>query len=87
MIVSDGGIWCHNKDFSGHNDKTLEHTSQTRQTIGLGRTGAAAAAENAVFLDADVHIFNPDNFWASVSAFYNPKLVGLGGLECLKNGT
>ena len=84
VIVSDGGSTDATIKISqGLADKTLEHTSQTRQTIGLGRNlgAAAASGEYLVFLDADVHIFNPDNFFEQALAHFqnNPKLVGLGG--------
>jgi glycosyltransferase involved in cell wall biosynthesis len=86
IIVSDGGSTDGTiKIAQGLADKALEHKSQVpnnrarKKFGGVGCTG-----EFVVFLDADVHIFNPDNFFARAMMHFqnDSKLVGLGG--CLR---
>lgn len=84
VIVSDGGSTDATVIISQSlADKTLQHELQTRQTIGQGRNLGAtvASGEYLVFLDADVYISNPDNFFTRALGHFenDPKLVGLGG--------
>ncbi len=84
VVVSDGGSTDDTVAISKHlADKTVEHKDKSRQTIGGGRNAGAKAAsgEFLVFLDADVCIYQPDNFFVkALSHFTNkPDLVGLGG--------
>jgi glycosyltransferase involved in cell wall biosynthesis len=62
-------------------DKVVEHDGLTRQNISQGRNAGAAAAsgEFLVFLDADAHIPEPDQFFAEALKQFesNPKLVAL----------
>ncbi|MBI5530775.1 MAG: glycosyltransferase [Candidatus Doudnabacteria bacterium] len=91
VIVSDGGSNDSTIAIAKQlADKTVEHKEKSRQTIGQGRNAGAAAAagEYLVFLDADVHIFEPDKFFAKSLAHFssNSNLVGLGGwLRVFKN--
>ena len=84
IIVSDGGSVDRTVELAKkHADKVLEYKELKRQTIGQGRNAGAAAAsgEYLVFLDADVHIFSPDEFFKNAFARFeqDEKLVGLGG--------
>ncbi len=84
IIVSDGLSTDSTLDIAKRlADKVVVHESKTRQTIGQARNAGAAAAigEFLVFLDADVTIFNPNDFFKRALAHFqkDPKLVGLGG--------
>lgn len=84
VIVSDGGSTDKTVSIAKTlADKVIEHTKPGRQTIGEGRNDGArvSSGEFLVFLDADVHIFKPDEFFARALKHFldNPKLVGLGG--------
>lgn len=74
IIVSDGKS----------NDKTVEiaqkyadrvvvYKGESRQTIGMGRNLGATVAtgEYLLFLDADIHIPNPDIFFSKLLAFFD----------------
>jgi glycosyltransferase involved in cell wall biosynthesis len=82
IIVSDGGSTDKTVEIAKNiADKVVEHSAQTRQNISQGRNAGAAVArgEFVVFLDADVHIENPDAFFkAALKQFsQEPKLAGL----------
>jgi len=84
IIVTDGGSTDRTVEMAkGLADKVVEYTSPDRQTIGQGRNAGAAQAkgEFLIFLDADVHIFDPDDFFKRALKHFadDPKLVGLGG--------
>lgn len=84
IIVSDGGSADATVKIARKKaDKIVENTAKTRQTIGQGRNAGAAVAsgEWLVFLDADVHIFEPDEFFKQAFKHFqkDPRLVGLGG--------
>lgn len=84
IIVSDGGSKDNTlviaRQFS---DKVVEHTLPVRQTIGQGRNAGAAAAsgEFLVFLDADVYIFNIDQFFTRATNHFkkDSALVAVSG--------
>ena len=84
IIVSDGGSQDRTLEIAKSlADKVVENYPNHRQTISEGRNVGAAAArgEFLVFLDADVHIFEPDKFFKKALDHFkkDPKLVGLGG--------
>lgn len=84
IIVSDGGSTDATvKIAQEHANKIVENIAKTRQTIGQGRNAGAvvASGEWLVFLDADVHIFKPEEFFKQALEHFkkDPKLVGLGG--------
>ncbi len=84
IIVSDGGSTDRTVEIAKRvAGKVVEYGSEKRQTIAQGRNAGAAAArgEFLVFLDADVYISNPDNFFALALKHFenNPRLVGVGG--------
>jgi len=84
IIVSDGGSTDRTVFIAKSlADKVVEHTKPGRQTIGEGRNAGAAQAQGdfLVFLDADVYIFKPDDFFARALKHFqtNERLVGLGG--------
>lgn len=82
IIVSDGGSTDGTLAIAHRlADKVIENTSGARQTIAIGRNSGAAAAvgEFLVFIDADVFVLDPDNFFASALGQFDKykKLVGL----------
>lgn len=85
IIVSDGSSTDKTVELSKKiADKVVTHNqAKGRQTIGQGRNAGAkeAKGEFIVFLDADVYLFNPDEFFERALSNFNknPKLVGLGG--------
>ncbi|MDE2311682.1 MAG: glycosyltransferase [Patescibacteria group bacterium] len=84
IIVSDGGSTDRTLAIArGLADKVVENTSGQRQTIGQGRNEGAKAArgEILVFLDADVHVPEPDKFFTRALWWFqrDPKLLGLSG--------
>ena len=84
IIVSDGGSSDSTVAIAKNlADKVVEHTEKRRQTIGQGRNAGAAAAqgEYLVFLDADVHIYEPDAFFSKALEHFakDLTLTGLGG--------
>lgn len=84
IIVSDGGSTDATVKIAQEcANKIVENIAKARQTIGQGRNAGAAASsgEWLVFLDADVHIFEPEEFFKQALEHFkkDPKLVGLGG--------
>lgn len=82
IIVSDGkstdGTVAIAKKYA---DKALEYKGEAKQGIAAGRNAGAAAAEGdlLLFLDADMYIDEPDEFFkVAIDCFgKDPKLVGL----------
>lgn len=74
IIVSDGGSTDKTtviaKNFA---DKVVENLSGQRQTIAEGRNAGAAAAvgDYLVFIDADVFIYDINNFFQQALNFFN----------------
>ena len=84
IIISDGGSTDKTLEIvKPLADKVVEHTKKTRQTIGQGRNAGAAQAvgDFLIFLDADVYIFYPDDFFKRALKHFQDdnRLVGLGG--------
>lgn len=84
IIVSDGGSTDQTPQIAKQAGVfVVQHDGSFRQTIGQGRNAGAkiARGEYLVFLDADVHIFEPDKFFAKALAHFqtDDRLVGLGG--------
>ena len=84
IIVSDGGSRDKTVDLAKTVAKrVVEHKDSSRQTIGQGRNAGAkvATGEFLVFLDADVHIYKPDEFFKRAMGHFeqDKKLVAVGG--------
>jgi glycosyltransferase involved in cell wall biosynthesis len=84
IIVSDGGSRDKTREIAEkYTAKITVYQGGKKQTIGQARNAGAALAQGdfLVFLDADVHIFNPDEFLHRALAHFkkDPNLSGLGG--------
>jgi len=84
IIVSDGGSKDRTREIvKQYTSNITIHSGEKKQTIGQARNAGAALAlgEYLVFLDADVYIFNPNDFLRRALAHFekNPNLSGLGG--------
>lgn len=81
IIVSDGGSIDRTVELAqGLADKVVTHTNTDRQTIAGGRNAGAAVATGDlfVFLDADVHLPDINNFFTKIFAdLTNPQIVAL----------
>lgn len=76
IIVSDGG--SHDKTLEiarKFTDKIVVYSDPRRQTIGMARNMGAAIAQGdfIVFVDADVVILRPDEFFRSALSFFEAK--------------
>ncbi|MCL5667050.1 MAG: glycosyltransferase [Patescibacteria group bacterium] len=84
IIVSDGNSMDKTLEIAWSlADKVVVYREARRQTIGQARNLGAAQAQGdfLVFLDADVHIANPDDFFSRALNHFaqDPQLAGLGG--------
>jgi glycosyltransferase involved in cell wall biosynthesis len=84
IVVSDGGSKDRTVEIAKkYTGKVVENLSGERQTIAIGRNAGAkvASGEYLVFLDADVYIPNPNNFFerALQSFKSQPNLLALSG--------
>ncbi len=84
IIVSDGGSTDKTLSLaSQYGAKVAENKTGIRQTIGQGRNLGSAEAKGdfLVFLDADVFIPEPNQFFTGTLEDFktNPKLTGLSG--------
>lgn len=84
IIVSDGKSTDRTVEIAKQlADKIAENASGRRQTIGEGRNEGAklATGDILIFLDADVHVPKPNEFFRRVLGHFerDPKLYGLSG--------
>lgn len=84
IIVSDGKSTDRTVEIAQKlADKVVENPSGTRQTIGQGRNEGAkvAAGDLLIFLDADIHIPEPNAFFSRALEHFkkDPRLFGLSG--------
>jgi glycosyltransferase involved in cell wall biosynthesis len=84
IIVSDGNSTDGTiETCRRHADEVIVYDGDTRQTIAMARNmgAAAAAGDFVVFLDADVIIYDIDDFFATACAEFRrrPQLVALTG--------
>lgn len=73
IIISDGGSTDGTVEIAKrHADKIVVYDGAARQTIAMGRNAGAskAAGEYLVFLDADVHLQNPEGFFDESLKFF-----------------
>lgn len=81
IIVSDGGSSDRTVEVAKKYANVLEYHGAERKTIAWGKNQGAKAAKGPylVFIDADVHIPNPNEFFKTALARFaaDPKLTGL----------
>ena len=82
IIVSDGNSSDKTVEIAKqYTNKVIVYAGETRQTIGGGRNVGAGAAkgEFLVFLDADISITDPNDFFSRAESFFlkDKNLVGM----------
>ena len=82
IIISDGKSKDRTIEIARkYTDKIVIYNGQKRQTIGMGRNLGAkeASGDFLLFLDADMHIPDPNTFFTKALSFFknNEKLVGI----------
>lgn len=75
IIISDGKSTDRTIEIAKRYGTVVPYLGTTRQTIGAGRNAGAKIARGdfLVFLDADIHIGNPNEFFAKAIGLFEKK--------------